>query len=1617
MTKLGAEHIVKVDARTWEKKRKTMNTPRTFFIAADTHADADNFLMWTQSNINFLAEQGDGPAAAMGAAGRRGTSAAADSRPMSFRRPMSSSLGSEGPSTLRRPSAGSVLSDGGASAMSDSSDSLTLGAGAAAAAALSASGGAGGASPTADGSPMLGCSTPASAAVDEAAEVARLAAMLSPSQSSAAVSGNKLVVVVEEAQRLQSSKQAGAPNLFVTVHLEDASVTSPNSWGSLDPVWGAPLAFPVTVRQASDGLLVVRLWDRDREGVDQCVGVAEVPLKTVAVSLGAPPPKSPVAAGAGAAASFFGVDDVVGTAASPTHARASDDESAALAATLPITVRLEKRAATSPLTGLTVSQQGGGRGSRSGSTVSPTAGEVTPSRRSSDISQEHGVVILRPRLFLYPAAAKDVYSRRATLPGALQPTPAELAAAGGGPCDDALGIASDSEGATPVHSRRNSVALASDDFSWLTEHLEQTEAATSQALSPPPDSPAPPTRAPRTSRVGSAVIGLTSPLTALTGAVEDSTAAAVAPTGSGGHPRRASGVPRHPPQDRSPSVIVDGGPVGSGGKVLTPTSSASALTKSRSVRAMAGGGAVMFSPLQAGALHGEGSAFSFAAEETLGSGRGPRMSLLRAGSALLSSTTRRPSAVGVPLMPLNVAAATAAAHDRRGSVALALMSARRPSLPGEGGFMPPGTPGILAPSSAVSSLPSSAMPSPMLMPVAGMSGVGGGGGGGTLNAAIDTLESLLSFLAVPGGAPASDLVSDDGFSDGGTLEAKHAHGEESAAQLRSGSAPMARASSARTFLPPGSGGHTKPPMLRTASLGSGLPKPTHAARPAGSRAIGVEPGEASAGAAAGGYADASEDGDESEDDTDDDGVVGAAVDGDLEGGSPRAARRRGRQRKANGGEGEGEVRMSASKLGEVCQTLAGVVAALRHSITAAGVGSRRDSLMGGDAENEATQLVMAAMKAMDVDETSKQWLTREYMRPAAVRSGGEEGSAGAPSGSGSPGEDSDQPTTLNPSPRRRSKAPLSPGGMNGSSPPKPTPSPATSPPAAATTAPSGHGNGSGGAAGSGSGSAAAAASVWASVADGRTTLPHSQRVLTVVGDLVAGPGTDDASDGWLGWGLYHLAGLTLEPGEGELANNAGDDPVLVDSALLHVPVTTAALAHAQRTRDIFDRIYYEDAEDAMHGPFPARQIAEWAAGGDLPPEAGMRVGAPGEDTVELDSIVPQLRLRSMLARGVEMAAQAGGLDSWSFDLWKVRVEAPAELVPLPLLIMARLRLPRFFPLSELSAIRFTEEVAARMSLHGDATPYHNFYHAVDVMQTVNALLVSMQAARLFTPIETLALVLGGFCHDLEHPGVNNAFLINTSHELALRYNDASVLENHHAATAFQIMHATGLVASLPKPQYKEMRRIMVAGILATDMSFHFALTEEFKAVGLVNGDRIRHMLSAARGPGFASYSPLDVPPPGGDHGGATSASSPGDAHTLLSPEEEAAMDLSPADRLVILKNCLHAADISNPTRAYSVSKIWSDRVLQEFFAQVRPWTAAPPPPSLCLRCTPSLLAPLSTARRATVSARRGFQSHPTWTAPPHGRRRCPSTSSTLSWRPFSSPSPPCCHVPRRCWRR
>ncbi|CAD5122292.1 DgyrCDS10733 [Dimorphilus gyrociliatus] len=179
-------------------------------------------------------------------------------------------------------------------------------------------------------------------------------------------------------------------------------------------------------------------------------------------------------------------------------------------------------------------------------------------------------------------------------------------------------------------------------------------------------------------------------------------------------------------------------------------------------------------------------------------------------------------------------------------------------------------------------------------------------------------------------------------------------------------------------------------------------------------------------------------------------------------------------------------------------------------------------------------------------------------------------------------------------------------------------------------------------------------------------------------------------------------------------------------------------------------------------------------------------------------------------------------------------------------------------------------------------PFHNFKHCFMVAQMMYGLTWLIGLRNYVEDIDILILITSAICHDLNHPGYNNAYQINARTELALRYNDISPLENHHCAVAFEILANPNfnIFRNLDKDVFKKIREGMIKCILATDMAKHSEILSSFKA-------------AIEKGFDFSSK----------------------EQKSLL---------------LIIL---IKVADISNEARPMQVSELWAECLLEEFFMQ------------------------------------------------------------------------------------
>ncbi|CAD8073508.1 unnamed protein product [Paramecium primaurelia] len=130
--------------------------------------------------------------------------------------------------------------------------------------------------------------------------------------------------------------------------------------------------------------------------------------------------------------------------------------------------------------------------------------------------------------------------------------------------------------------------------------------------------------------------------------------------------------------------------------------------------------------------------------------------------------------------------------------------------------------------------------------------------------------------------------------------------------------------------------------------------------------------------------------------------------------------------------------------------------------------------------------------------------------------------------------------------------------------------------------------------------------------------------------------------------------------------------------------------------------------------------------------------------------------------------------------------------------------------------------------------FHNYDHGVTVMQCTHAIsleIMKTQYAHLLSQFTKFALILSGLCHDVSHTGRTNIFEINSLSNLAIRYHDRSVLEQHHAATSIKLLcaPATNIIPNFTSSEFREFRKLFISNILYTDITEHFNLMKNFEA--------------------------------------------------------------------------------------------------------------------------------------------------------------------------------------------
>ncbi|XP_071603289.1 dual specificity calcium/calmodulin-dependent 3',5'-cyclic nucleotide phosphodiesterase 1A isoform X1 [Heliangelus exortis] len=248
-----------------------------------------------------------------------------------------------------------------------------------------------------------------------------------------------------------------------------------------------------------------------------------------------------------------------------------------------------------------------------------------------------------------------------------------------------------------------------------------------------------------------------------------------------------------------------------------------------------------------------------------------------------------------------------------------------------------------------------------------------------------------------------------------------------------------------------------------------------------------------------------------------------------------------------------------------------------------------------------------------------------------------------------------------------------------------------------------------------------------------------------------------------------------------------------------------------------------------------------------------------------------------LAYPAEVIVTFKDVDKWSFDVFALnKASGEHSLKFMMYELFTRYDLLSRFKIPVPNLISFAE--ALEVGYNKYKNPYHNLIHAADVTQTVHYIMIHTGIMHWLTELEILAMIFAAAIHDYEHTGTTNNFHIQTRSDVAILYNDRSVLENHHVSAAYRLMQEEemNVLANLNKDDWRELRSLVIEMVLSTDMSGHF---QQIKTM--------RHTLQQSEG----------------------------------------------VDKAKAMSLILHAADISHPAKTWELHYRWTMALMEEFFRQ------------------------------------------------------------------------------------
>ena len=248
----------------------------------------------------------------------------------------------------------------------------------------------------------------------------------------------------------------------------------------------------------------------------------------------------------------------------------------------------------------------------------------------------------------------------------------------------------------------------------------------------------------------------------------------------------------------------------------------------------------------------------------------------------------------------------------------------------------------------------------------------------------------------------------------------------------------------------------------------------------------------------------------------------------------------------------------------------------------------------------------------------------------------------------------------------------------------------------------------------------------------------------------------------------------------------------------------------------------------------------------------------------------------------DVRAALTDVHSWGFDVWNVA--AVTDDKPLVVVVNRLLELNGLYGKLPIERSRVVGFLHAIQDGYLAENPYHNAVHGADVAHATFWLLNKTDAAHVVGPVDHFAVLIAAAMHDVKHPGVNNNFLSRTMHPLAMQYNDKAILENMHVSEGLKLAFSDrhDIFGRLTDVEKRYVRKMIIELVLATDMTRHFELINQFKTA-------------------LSDGLPVD--------------------------------SIKEDTQLSVLRIVMKMADVSNPAKPVDIAVKWTERVIEEFFNQ------------------------------------------------------------------------------------